>query len=144
MTESLPATITRQIDSEIALIPQFAAVVAKELEEFGLSKQKVDEIMLRSAQSFGSNISLAAVVDQTLRADEKNPEVSYFEWFKAAGGTAATYLASTASKHAPDLVDRLAPKVADALHLAISNYLDSLTRPSSRSTSKKGKRRSAS
>ncbi|MCC0002060.1 MAG: hypothetical protein H6871_03265 [Methylobacteriaceae bacterium] len=47
MTESLPATITRQIDSEIALIPQFAAVVAKELEEFGLSKQKVDEIMLR-------------------------------------------------------------------------------------------------
>ena len=43
-----------EIQFASAFVTPFAAAVAVELEEFGLSKHKIDEIMLRSAERFGA------------------------------------------------------------------------------------------
>ena len=46
--------LAKDINLASAFVTPFAAAVSVELEEFGLSKSKIDEIMLRSAKRFGA------------------------------------------------------------------------------------------
>jgi hypothetical protein len=109
-----------------AFVTPFAAAVAVELEEFGLSKQKIDEIMLRSAKRFGAmNCEEPRGLGHETDRDDKTAD--YLGWFKSAGGQAYDFLASVVVKHGPDLIDKLAPIVTDALQQALSNYVKGAT-----------------
>jgi len=119
--------VANEIHFASAFVTPFAAAIAMELEEFGLSKQKIDEIMLRSAKRFGA---LNGEEPRSLGANETDSDDKsgdYFAWFKNAGGQAYDFLASVVVKHGPDLVDKLAPIVTDALQQALSNYVKGAT-----------------
>ncbi len=123
--------LANEIHFASAFVTPFAAAVAIELEEFGLSKQKIDEIMLRSAERFGAmngEEPRGLVRHETYReTDSDDKSAHYLGWFKSAGGQAYDFLASVVVKHGPDLVDKLAPVVTDALQQALSNYVKSAT-----------------
>jgi hypothetical protein len=110
-------------------VTPFAAAVAAELEEFGLSKQKIDEIMLRSAERFGVMHSESMSAFYQHKADATDKSTDYLEWLKSAGGQAYDFVASVVEKHGPDLVDKLAPIVVDALQKALSDHMKSAAEP---------------
>ena len=120
--------IVRQLHFASAFVTPFAASVAAELEEFGLTKQKIDEIMLRSARRFGAIGAEAPHVNNDHETDSSDASGDYFGWFKSASGQAYDFLASVVAKHGPDLVDKIAPFVKDALQQALSNYLNDAIR----------------
>ena len=133
-------TLAKQVHFASASFTPFATAVALELEDFGLTKQRIDEIMLRSARRFGAMSGEAwrdpgqhktggaeKTADHPNSADE---EADYFAWFKSAGGQAYDFMASLMVKHGPELIDKLTLLVTDALHEATSNYFKGPSRPS--------------
>lgn len=115
--------LATEIHFASSFVTPFAAAVAAELEEFGLTKQKIDEIMLRSAKRFGAMNSEEprGFGQQEIDSDDKSAD--YLGWLKSASGQAYDFLASVVEKHGPGLVDKLAPLVIDALEQALSNHM---------------------
>ena len=106
-----------------AVVTPFAAAVAIELEEFGLSKPKIDEIMLRSATRFGNMNGEGSPGPGQHEPDSDNKGADHVGWFKNAGGQAFGFLGSFVGKFGPHLLDKLAPIVTDALEQALSNWM---------------------
>lgn len=139
-------TLAKQVHFASAFITPFATAVALELEDFGLTQQRIDEIMLRSARRFGAMSGEAwhdpgqhktdgaeKTADHPNSADE---EADYFAWFKSAGGQAFDFMASLIGKHGPDFLEKLAPLVMDRLHEAISDYVNGASTSSGKGRSK--------
>jgi hypothetical protein len=117
--------IAKKVQFASAIVTPFAAAVAEELETFGLNKQKIEEIMLRSAQRFEAMDSESAQLG-TLNgpaADEKSGDV--LDWFKTAAGQAYDYVSSVVSKHGPAVAEAVTPIVTAALEKALYNFLNS-------------------
>ena len=133
-----PELLANEIHLASAFVTPFAAAVAAELEEFGLSKQKIDEIMLRSANRFGDMNGGALRSRGQDGTDSDNKSADYLGWLKSAGGQAYDFLASVVGKHGLVLIDKLAPVVTDALQHALSNFMEGATGSNGRT---KGKRK---
>ena len=56
-------------------------------------------------------------------SDSNDKSAGYFEWFKSASGQAFDFLGSVVKRHGPDLIDKLAPIVTDALEQALTIYM---------------------
>ena len=125
----------------------FAAAVAAELDEFGLSHAKIEEIMRNSAKRFGEESDWAPEVN-TRRVTNAEPdqsdaahEASVLGWIYQAASGAYDAFASSVAKHAPGMFDRLSPMVVEALEnaimTAINNYLNGRAAMAPRPTSRR-------
>ena len=117
--------LANEIHFASAFVTPFAAAVAVELEEFGLSKQKIDEIMLRSAKRFGAMNGEEPRGPGQHETGSDNKSADYLGWFKSAGSQTYEFLASIVGKHGPILTDKLASVVTAILKVA--NFRDSQT-----------------
>jgi hypothetical protein len=125
--------VERQVFLANAFVTPFAAAVAAELEEFGLSKSKIDEILLRSAKRFGElREDMFDGLDNTdATRSEKGAGVWSDLW--NAGGQLWDYLAAAISTHGPRLADKVAPIVEDAVITALREWFNSKGRSKGRS-----------
>jgi len=117
--------VANEIQFASAFVTPFAAAVACELEEFGLSKNKINEIIWRSAKRFGAmNEEKPSGLGEP-QTDSDDTSVGFLGWLWTAGGQAFDFLASVVVKHGPGFVDELTPIVKDALLQAIAAYVRS-------------------
>ena len=114
--------VERQVFLANAFVTPFAAAVAEELEEFGLSKPKIDEILLRSARRFGE--LREDMFDGLHKTDathsDKDAGVLSDLW--NAGEQLWDYLAAAISTHGPRFAEKVAPIVEDALITALRDW----------------------
>lgn len=101
------------------VVTPFAIAVAIELEEFGLSKQKIEEIMLRSANRFGSMVNEKLQTPELEKERINDQGADFFGWIKNAGGQASDFVWSNLGKHVPSAIDAIAPIVVEALADAV-------------------------
>lgn len=119
--------VENEIHLASAFVTPFAAAVAAELEEFGLSKHKIDELMLRSAKRFGAMSEEIPNTYSPRATDSAEKTGAYFEWVKWASVQARDLVASLVTKHGHFVVEMLAPIVRAALEDAISNAVKNAT-----------------
>jgi hypothetical protein len=129
IAESSGSEVTRtdEIKFASAFVTPFAAAVAVELEELGLTKQKIDEIIMRSAKRFGEMTGEEPRGLLQPELDRRNQSATYFGWARNASSSTLDFLASVVGKHGPNLIEKLAPVVTTALEQALSNYLRGMT-----------------
>ena len=132
--------LANEIHFASAFVTPFAAAVAIELEEFGLSKKKIDEIMLRSAERFGSLNGEERPSRSGNAAESDNRSADYLGWISAAGSEAVGFIGSFLGKTLPVLWDKLTPIFINALEQAISDHVKASMRPSGETKSKKSRR----
>ena len=126
-----------------AVLTPFAVAVAAELEEFGLTKQKVDELMLRSAKRFGNiaeNVSThPAYQENDTVAEETAPDTSWsqsFSWFKNASGQVHEFMTGFIEKRGPKIAQTLNNVLVDVLEVAILNFIQGAARSSGKARPK--------
>ena len=125
--------VERQVFLANAFVTPFATAVATELEEFGLSKPKIEEILLRSAKRFGefSEDMFDGLNNRDATRSEKDAGVWSDLW--SAGGQLWGYFAAAISTHGPTFTEKVAPILEDLVIAAIKEWSNSKGRSKGRS-----------
>jgi len=103
--------VEREVFLANVFITPFAAAVAAELEEFGLSKPKIDEILLGSARRFGELRSDTYEIPNNSNTTDSEKVAGMFAGFFSAGEQLFGYIW--------EYIPRFAVKVAPALEEAL-------------------------